>query len=360
MKRNASQVMDLTSCTWMVRELGEPVSCVHLLDDASLLIGGWNGCIKYFSNEGDIIWTTRTSNRISAMVLEKECVYVTSGLDVVCLDLLDGQQHWEIALEGSADSIVATESGLFATSSVYDIEHNDFIESAIWFISFDGEVKKTHRMAERPWTLSRYNEGIITGIGRPLNGYIVLGEKGDILDREDDWESPTICATGGNNPVFGLADGTLKTHSGTVLKHMGSAITHVDHFEEAYVVAEETGRVEFFDTERYWSSTGSKVVALCHGFTIQDCGTVWIARWNGFEGELLVKSTDTGESIATLSEKRIHNIASSQTRMAVGCENGQVYVWDRALLERRLDQPMESRSDTSRNEMMQRLRALRK
>ena len=93
MKRNASQVMDLTSCTWMVRELGEPVSCVHLLDDASLLIGGWNGCIKYFSNEGDVIWTTRTSNRISAMVLEKECVYVTSGLDVVCLDLLDGQQR---------------------------------------------------------------------------------------------------------------------------------------------------------------------------------------------------------------------------------------------------------------------------
>ena len=360
MRENASGFMDLTNCAWMVRELGEPVSCVHLLDDASILVGGWDGCIKYWSDEGDLIWSTVASNRVSAMVRDQDHVYATSGLDVVCLSLLDGQEQWSIALEGSADSLVATEACLFATSSVYDIEHNDFIESAIWVISFQGEVLKTHRMAERPWTLSTYDNGVITGIGRPLNGYIIFDENGDIVDRENDWDSPTICATGQNNPVFGLADGSLRTPDGTILKKMSSAITDVDQFDESYIVAEENGRVEWFDENRNWTSNGSKVVALSHGFTIHDYRTIWIARWNGSQGELNVRSADAGEFVASLPNKRIHSIASSNARMAVGCENGQVYVWDKVLFERRISQPVENQSDVSRNEMLKRLRALRK
>ena len=140
----------------MVRELGEAVSCTLLLEDNSLLVGGWDGRIKYWSDEGDIIWEAQTPNRISSMVVQGECVYVTSGLHLVCLKQSNGEQVWDMALEGSADAVVSTATCILAVSSVYDIEHNDFIESAIWAISFDGELLQTHRMAERPWTCLLY------------------------------------------------------------------------------------------------------------------------------------------------------------------------------------------------------------
>ena len=44
------------SCTWMVRELGEAVSCTVLLDDDSLLVGGWDGTIKHWTEAGDLVW----------------------------------------------------------------------------------------------------------------------------------------------------------------------------------------------------------------------------------------------------------------------------------------------------------------
>ena len=64
----------------MVRELGEAVSCTLLLDDNTLLVGGWDGRIKYWSDEGDVIWEAQTPNRISSMVVQDECIYATSGL----------------------------------------------------------------------------------------------------------------------------------------------------------------------------------------------------------------------------------------------------------------------------------------
>ena len=146
MRAKASGTMDLSSCTWMVRELGEAVSCVHLLDDNSILVGGWDGKVKCWSDEGDLIWESQTPNRVSSIIVKDNFVYTTSGLHLVCMAHDSGEVVWETALEGSADAVVATDECLLATSSVYDIEHNDFIESAVWAISFDGNVLETHRM----------------------------------------------------------------------------------------------------------------------------------------------------------------------------------------------------------------------
>ena len=108
MKRNASQAMDLTSCTWMVRELGEAVSCTVLLDDDSLLVGGWDGTIKHWTEVGDLVWEAKTHNRISSMVIKDGSIYATSGLHIVCLQASTGTIQWDVALEGSADAVMAT------------------------------------------------------------------------------------------------------------------------------------------------------------------------------------------------------------------------------------------------------------
>ena len=139
MSENASDNMDLTQSTWMVRDLEQAVSDVLLLEDDSVIAGGWDGAIKYWSAEGDTVWSIETPNRISCLTIQSEKLYATSGLHLLKIDLKTGHIDWQIGLEGSADAVVVTKKCVIASSSVYDIEHNDFLESAIWSVSFEGE-----------------------------------------------------------------------------------------------------------------------------------------------------------------------------------------------------------------------------
>ena len=360
MRRNASEVMDLSSCTWMVRELGEAVSCTVLLDDDSLLVGGWDGTIKHWSEAGDLIWEVKTPNRISSMIVRDGAIYATSGLHIVCLAASTGEIQWDIALEGSADAVMSTNKCVLAASSVYDIEHNDFIESAIWSISFNGDVLATHRMDERPWTLHPYNDGAVAGLGRPLNGYLILDANGGILDHNKDWESPTICATNGENPVFGLADGSIRSMDGTLVGSMKSAISNVVQHEGGYLLANDEGNIEFVEDDTRWNANGNEVVALSLGFDIDETGSCWVARWNGSQGEVIVHSINDGERIASLSGQRVHDMAFNGQRVAVGCENGQVFVWEKELFQRRMQQPPQQQNDAARSAMFEKLRSLRK
>ena len=353
--------MDLTSCTWMVRELGEAVSCTVLLDDDALLVGGWDGTIKHWSEAGDLIWEAKTPNRISSIALQDDSIYATSGLHIVCLQASTGAIQWDVALEGSADAVITTSKCVLAASSVYDIEHNDFIESAIWSISFDGEVLTTHRMDERPWTLHAYNDGAIAGLGRPLNGYLILDANGEILEQNKDWESPTICATSGDSPVFGLADGSIRSMDGALINSMESAISNVIKHTDGYVLADDNGNIEFVDDDDVrWKANGNEVVALSIGFDVDGKESCWVARWNGSQGEVNVHSIKDGEQIASLNGHRVHDMAFNGQRIAVGCENGQTFVWERGLFQRRMQQPNQQQNDPLRTAMFEKLRSLRK
>jgi len=360
MRENASGFMDLSSCTWMVRELGESASCAKLLEDNSLLVGGWDGRIKYWTDQGDLIWETKTPNRVSSLEVTNDFLFSTSGLDIVCIELKTGQHRWSVPLEGSADAVIATETCVLAVSSVYDIEHNDFLESAIWAISFEGDILETHRMDERPWTLQTFNGGAIAGLGRPRNGYITLDDFGHILEQNMNWEYPTICATNLNEPVFGLADGSVRSMSGDVMRTMNSAICCLEAHRQGFLIADDEGAVEFFETTVQWTFSGDEVVSLSAGFDVKGTSTCWIARWNGSQGELAVRSIADGQQIATLQGHRVHDIDSNKNRVVVVCENGQVFVWESSLFERRMKQPNQQENDANRSAMFEKLRSLRK
>ncbi|MGA0331701.1 MAG: hypothetical protein ACO3MI_04970, partial [Candidatus Poseidoniaceae archaeon] len=109
-----------------------------------------------------------------------------------------------------------------------------------------------------------------------------------------------------------------------------------------------------------WKANGNEVVALSLGFDIDEKGSCWVARWNGSQGEVIVHSIVDGERIASLNGRRVHDMAFNSQRIALGCENGQVFVWEKELFQRRMEQPNQQQNDPSRNAMFEKLRALRK
>ena len=112
-------------------------------------------------------------------------------------------------MEGSADLLCCHNGQIVATSSVYDIEHGDFMESAVWHFSLDGELIEVTRMDERPWFLHS-GENLTLALGRPKCGLLVDGEH-----RELPSSSPVMCGLAGReNILLGHADGTISSFNG--------------------------------------------------------------------------------------------------------------------------------------------------
>ena len=362
MRENASDNMDLTQSTWMVRDLEQAASDVLLLDDDSVIAGGWDGAIKYWSADGDTIWGIETPNRISCLTIESDKLYATSGLHLLKIDLATGTIDWQIQLEGSADAVVVTKKCVIASSSVYDIEHNDFLESAIWSVSFDGEVLKTHRMDERPWTLQLSKMGVIAGLGRPKSGWIKLDDEGNIIEQKEGWITPTICSTKTEPILFGRADGSVVGMDETILHEMKESIAVLSKRGDGLLVADDSGQVDLLNSKKIvWSKTGHAVVGLEHGFNHGDDSTTWIARWNGAVGSICVRNSSTGDEIANMEGERVHAISVNEKRVSIATEGGQIMVWEQALFERRSNQETSAEQvDEHRSSMLAKLRALRK
>ena len=207
--------MDLNGATWMVRHLDEPVSTVYLDEHQGVFAGGWDGRLTHWDQAGEHVWTAQTNDRISALALNDTTVVVASGLHVVALDRATGEERWSAALEGSADAVVWWQGDVVAVSSVYDIEHNDFIESAIWRFSADGSLQWVERMDERPWTLIEVDDRLLAGLGRPRCGHLDVSSTPPFDHTLPPTSSPTTCGTGGRTQgLFGQTDGSVVSHEG--------------------------------------------------------------------------------------------------------------------------------------------------
>ena len=151
----------------MVRELGPPVSALQIDDNQCLIAGGWDGLLRKWDSEGDIVWTVQCSDRIESIMLVEEDIIVTSGLEITCVN--NGAITWSHQLEGSADLLEFHDGEVVATSSVYDIEHGDFMESGIWKFSLTGELQSVDRIDEKPWFIFS-GDSLVIGLGRPRCG----------------------------------------------------------------------------------------------------------------------------------------------------------------------------------------------
>ena len=220
--------MDLKGAAWMVRSLDQSVSMVHLAPSNDVFAGGWDGRLACWDAEGNSVWTVQTPDRISALALGETLVVVASGLHVVALDRATGEEQWSVALEGSADDVRWWQGEVVAVSSVYDIEHNDFIESAIWRFTAEGEPVWVERMDERPWAVIERGDALLAGLGRPRCGYLDISTSPPFEHVKPPTSSPiTTGSSRETTALFGQTDGLVVQPDGTVLSTETGPIEHL-------------------------------------------------------------------------------------------------------------------------------------
>lgn len=349
----------------MVRSLDQPVSLVHVTSEHDVFAGGWHGCLTHWAEDGQHRWTAQTSDRISSIALSEHQVVVASGLHVVSLDRSSGDELWSLALEGSADELVWWQGDVVALSSVYDIEHNDFIESAVWRISPDGTLLWVERMDERPWALVQTEDALLAGLGRPRCGYLDVSDTPPFAHTASPTSSPTTSGSNGRiQALFGQTDGAVVSHLGTVLSTENSAIEHVTCMVKGYVATSDTGlAVGRTDKgEMCWSSDGAPVSMQMEAMEQDGASQLWLARDDGVNSIVNVWATNQGRRRATGEFSRVRTMHGTPQRAAVGCEDGSVVVWDREMLARRLgsESPPSQAVDDRTSALQAKLRALRK
>ena len=354
--------MDLFASAWMTRSLGESVSALHLEQEVGIFAGGWNGCLKHWDAEGELMWTAILPDRITVLALHGGNVFATAGLHVVCLEAATGEQRWSYALEGSADSLSVFDNHLYAVSSVYDIEHNDFLESAVWNFSFDGTMNWIQRMDERPWTLLEYNSKLWIGLGRPKCGFSAIDAKGELTHTSTDTDSPITC--GSSTPstmLFGHANGAVSDEKGKILFLEKSSIETLYAISKGYIATLEDGTLLYrmADTE-VWAESGTPVTAQTGGFLYQGQPTHWCGRWSGTQGTVEVRNLNTGELLTSSQSGRCESSASDSTRLALGFETGEVCLWEQDMFERRMSKDSQKeKKDERKTALQEKLRALR-
>ena len=132
---------DLRDLAWFERKLDAGISAVHL-DEQRVVAGDWDGTVHCWNLEGETLWVTKTSNRVSGFAVGGEWLYAVCGRDIVSIGLESGEILWDYELEGSSDLVACTPEGetILATSSIFDLEMNDFLESSIWRFNSKGEL----------------------------------------------------------------------------------------------------------------------------------------------------------------------------------------------------------------------------
>ena len=157
--------LSLEAISSYVRDLSSSCSALLLVEDL-LFAGSHDGLlVSWNASSGVERWRVSISGPISDISVDSGGVYVAASDSLHAVDLENGSLLWSKKLEGASDYVLAADGNVWATSSVYELEVADFIESTIWRLDKLGNELERWVIAERAWHISSDGSGgIVLGL----------------------------------------------------------------------------------------------------------------------------------------------------------------------------------------------------
>ena len=362
--------MQIEDFVWMVRDFRERPSALHI-SAQHLFVGGWDGCLTCWDIEGAKKWTITLPDRVQEIEYSDDHVYVASGLFVVCITADAGDILWEVETEGSADALVIDSKNdtVLATSSVYDIEYGDFMESACWRISCDtGKILQCVKFDERPWALSLEDGNAILGLGRPRGGVLEIGD--DKMWHDLNVDSPVTCGNRkGEVRLYGHANGSVTKWDGKnseLLITRDKAIDFIRVSSAGTLLALESGTVELFASKgdiKWAQHFGNPIQEIQAGFQINNSETIWIQHRKTVGGCTIICDIKSGEIITSFELKSSPTaLVCFEDYSALSLEDGTIYFFERGVFQNRIENGQNESSqggESHRSQMLSKLRKLR-
>ncbi len=344
----------LESLASFVRDLGSACSVIRLSGDL-LLAGSHEGLLLCWGAvDGDERWRVEVEGPISDLALDGGRVYATASASLHAVDAASGELLWSRELEGASDYVQAWNGVVWATSSVYELEVADFVESTIWRFDEGGKEQERWVMAERPWHLGLHEDGgILLGLGRPRCGYLRIRQGEQAEHFELGSASPVTCGVCGSEDRFllGHADGTISTTGSTETTDnlCDSLVTAITAGPIGWISGHDDGTIGSLAASHQVEGAIDAVASLG--------SDAWASSWTGTKSSLTILT----ESVTNIAhDSRLRQMHSMNEVLALGDDLGKVFIVESEVVTRRLSDEEESSPENFRNsELRARLRMLR-
>tara|TARA_Y100001970_G_C14087066_1_gene777912 strand:- start:111 stop:1166 length:1056 start_codon:yes stop_codon:yes gene_type:complete len=346
----------LEAVSSFTRDLGG--SCTAISLDGDFLVGGSHeGRISCWSpSTGERKWESKIEGPISDISLGEKGLFVSSSSILSCLSKRTGEVLWNADLEGASDYVIQGGGVVWATSSVYEIEVSDYVESSLWAFGLDGKLLSSWSFEERCWFLApNLEDGVILGLGRPRCGYLKASIEGGLSHISLPHESPITAGVVCNSGVlFGHSNGVIGDLRGSTLANPTGSIRSLEALDDdSWMYGTEEGEV---GGDGWKVGLGGPVDVI-----VQRPGktSAWAISWNGSSS---IYSIEGGlNSLEVVHPRRISSFSRQGGMVVLGDEKGLVYSIKADFLERRLSEgPVEGGEDGRTARMRERLRGLRK
>ena len=355
------------SAAWMERRMPQSISAVHI-DTSLILAGDWDGAIVAWNLEGEELWSTDVGDRVTSFKIHPNDQHIRciAGREAMRINPMDGEIIWRVEFDGSTDILRCADEGkCWVSSSVYDVELNDFVICAITHIDADGEIIHRMEFDERPWSLHILTSGeIALGLGRPRGGLLRLKPDGDNLEEEhlDLGDSPICCGFGQDEIFLGHINGSITEISTdgkqncltSITKETIECMVKGDH--SLLIGTSKGNAICYRDDGVTWTvDLGSEIEHICYS----NLERAWFSTWSGRDAVVSHLGVENGEIIAHLRlSSRLRDIAVHGQFTVIGMDDGRLLVFEEKMLDRRIDSKLTETND--RSDLRDRLRELRK
>ena len=349
----------LESLASFTRDVGSSCSGVRIIDDL-FIAGSKEGVLTAWScSTGELVWSVEIEGIVADFDFAENTIFITGPNKLFAFSASSGEVLWSQELEGGGDFLRVIGEEIWVSSSVYDIELLDFIESTVHRFGASGELIEKWSFDERPWHFGILESGgILLGLGRPRCGGIQILPDEKPEDFSLGSEDPVTSGTdSGDRYSFGHSDGTVSTldyNSLAVLntaKPSDSLVTSITNSENSWISGHQDGTV-CFDGINFRLDGSIDFVA-------NFAGNCWASFSKNGQAKLAIICPD-GSQMFLVHENRLRNSYSASQGLALGDEAGKVLFFEKEVVVRRLTETNNSDIDQEKRALLKyRLRQLR-
>lgn len=342
--------LSLEAISSYVRDLTSSCSALLLVDDL-LFAGSHDGLlVSWNASSGVEHWRVSINGPISDISVDSDSVYVAASDSLHAIELENGSLLWSKKLEGASDYVLAADGIVWVTSSVYELEVADFIESTIWRFDKLGNELERWVIAERSWHISSDGSGgIVLGLGRPRCGYLRVRPNAPVEHNSLPTNSPVTCGCGENRElVFGHADGSLSSLNESLLE-IGSLVTSIASNQNGWISGHDDGSIAMKNGLEYLPGSVDAVEI------VENNG--WASSFDGVNVWIVIIGNVSNK---ISHDSRLRQMDSSFNRIVLGDDQGRVYFVESEVMQRRINLHLEEPDEyPEKSDFRARLRMLR-
>ncbi len=348
-----------------VRELNGECTLLRIFGDR-LVAGSRLGDLACWSiGSGTEIWRNLVEGPCSDCDLEGDLLCVSESDKLHAVDIRTGEFLWNCELEGSSD-LVRVSGGVWATSSVYTIEIQDYTESSVWLFDKEGQNEGKWEVEGRAWFLAAEPDLAIVGLSRPKCGYakVAIGGGPEYFSMENDTPITTGAISDKGSLYLGHSNGGISEITGeeSSSHKAGSASVTSITIGEDWLAGLESGSVLSGPSLGSWSAeVGGLVDVVCLGPSLRGERCVWSSSWSERAKLSLLDEISGDIQFEVSHDSRIGKICSAGGTITLGDSEGNIFLIEEGVLRRRFEQVEEGfGEDQKRSLIRRRIRRLKK